>query len=408
MSCILRPPAGPRARTQAAIVADLLAAGFSVTMTILSVTSTSTTLSNRYVFANQIVISNGSDSSSSSGTRRLLQTGSGSGAIPAANVLIQNGSSYVGGLNLQAALDQDIAVDVQSLFSNGKSVWSVQNYAAGGGALDPAWNKPTDTLMINSGTFSSVNGSIAAFGICSPAPAATFSYYDFCMGTLPNEAVQSFADWQANGNNLLFGCYPGSQNISWTDTNGAIQTRSCEEYCAEFYRQTQDWGLVWLHYDRLPHQGYVYTSTPAYTLSGTSLTFVGRQTILAKATLNAGTAQSPVYSANPVSPFYSTTNSPSIPIQTTIPPAFCAPSTYYDASTVVSGITAATVHTDCTTSTVTTILSATQTQIVLLRSVPSTFTGLNTIDGGAGVNLWSIKSTTIAGCGSISVLTRIG
>ena len=379
-------------------------------MTVLSVTSTSTTLSNRYVFANQIVISNGSDSSSSSATRRLLQTGSGSGAIPAANVLIQNGSSYVGGLNLQAALDQDIAVDVQSLFSNGKSVWSVQNYAAGGGALDPTWNKPTDVLTVNAGTFSSVNGSIAAFGICSPAPDALFSYYDFCMGTLPNEVFTSILMSIYNAKDV-FACISGATaTMSWTDTSGAAQSMPCNEYCRGCYRPTvMGWGPA--SCDRVPHQGYDYTPTPTYTLSGTgtSLTFIGRQTILAKATLTAGTAQSPVFAANPASPYWAYNRA--LSTTQTMPQAFCAPSMYWDASTLVTGQTAATILTDCTTSTVTTILSATQTEIVLMRSIPSTFTGLNTVDGAAcSTTSWScrIKETTVTGCGSISVLTRIG
>ena len=192
------------------------------------------------------------------------------------------------------------------------------------------------------------------------------------MGNLPGQPTD------ANGN-LNSACIPGQPNVVGGSSSQGYQFTSipCTQYCSNVFvggafgvPLSSSWLATTTSY---PVQ-YNTTTARKFSVAQTNLTFVGRRTILAAATVIGGDSLSPTY-----------VWSSSIPQMFGVffcPPANFAAGTYSQSS--------------CSIGTVTTILSASSSQLVLLRSTPEGFSGYNTV--GVGVNY---------GCGVISVLTRL-
>jgi hypothetical protein len=137
--------------------------------------------------------------------RHLLQATT---TVPAQNVLIENGTSYVGGFNLQQALDNQLAVNILTLFQN--STWTVINLFA----VDKYFDKPDMVTFNTDGSFSSVNLSIAAFGLCTPANMTNGN-----GGGLPQMGGGTYSiDTQGNG------AYVYNSSVKPTLRRGSVTT----------------------------------------------------------------------------------------------------------------------------------------------------------------------------------------
>ena len=108
------------------------------------------------VTASQIAIA-------SIGTQRRRSLLASSTPTLAATTVNITGSSLVGGMNLQSALDSTLAVNLSAVFVKG-TTWKVSNY----GRVDPGWANTDVIKFTDSMSFTSQNANVAAFGLCMP------------------------------------------------------------------------------------------------------------------------------------------------------------------------------------------------------------------------------------------------
>lgn len=145
------------------------------------------------------------------------------GSVAAETVAIANGASFVGGMNMQTAIDSAMALDLWTALVGKR--WAVKNH----GLVDPQWDKTDIIEFTVAGSLTSVNGSVAAFGMCSK------------KGVSPG-AITAGATVENLGQRLLLGmstleCAGGAEECGYnypsdqTETGALSAPAAAPEHC---------------------------------------------------------------------------------------------------------------------------------------------------------------------------------